>query len=223
MMPHQFRTIVCSPRVCGMLIAVGLATAPILAQQNIQQTRRVLTAADYARAEKFMGYNTTPLVLRSGVRPTWLLGDRFWYRITTENGAEFMMVDAAKGAKAPAFDRAKIAAALSAATGAKYDPGRLRFEQFDLSADGKSIVVTVARKQWTCQIDGSACVASPGSAPAPARGGGRGGQGAPEAGLDVLSPDGKRAAFVRDFNMWVRDIATRQEKQLTTDGIKEFA
>ena len=30
------------------------------------------------------------------------------------------------------------------------------------------------------------------------------------------SPDGKRAAFIRDYNLWVRDVATGQEKQLTT-------
>ena len=31
--------------------------------------QRAYTAEDYKRAEKFMGYNTNPLVLRSGVRP----------------------------------------------------------------------------------------------------------------------------------------------------------
>lgn len=36
------------------------------------------------------------------------------------------------------------------------------------------------------------------------------------------SPDGRRAAFIRDWNLWVRDIATGQEKQLTTDGVKDF-
>jgi len=38
----------------------------------------------------------------------------------------------------------------------------------------------------------------------------------------VLSPDGKREAFIRDWNLWVRDVATKQEKQLTTDGVKDF-
>ena len=32
-----------------------------------------------------------------------------------------------------------------------------------------------------------------------------------------------RTAFVRDFNLWVRDVKTRQETQLTTDGVKDFA
>ncbi len=37
-----------------------------------------------------------------------------------------------------------------------------------------------------------------------------------------LSPDGKRAAFIRDHNLWARDVATGQEVQLTTDGVKDF-
>ena len=37
-----------------------------------------------------------------------------------------------------------------------------------------------------------------------------------------MSPDGKRGAFVRDWNLWVRDIVTGQEKALTTDGTKYF-
>ena len=48
---------------------------------------------------------------------------------------------------------------------------------------------------------------------------GRGGRG---GGLEVLSPDGKRAAFIRDWNLWVRDVATNETTQLTTDGIKDF-
>ena len=40
--------------------------------------------------------------------------------------------------------------------------------------------------------------------------------------IAVVSPDGKREAFIRDWNLWVRDVATRQEKQLTTDGVKDF-
>jgi dipeptidyl aminopeptidase/acylaminoacyl peptidase len=48
-------------------------------------------------------------------------------------------------------------------------------------------------------------------------GGARGGS-APE----TRSPDGKRAAFVRDWNVWVRDLATGAETQLTTDGVKDF-
>src|SRR6266550_2655131 len=75
-------------------IVVWIA-ALIIAVPCFAQTR-VLTAEDYSRAEKFMGYNTNPLVLHSGVRATWLADDRFWYRVATENGNEFVLVDPAK-------------------------------------------------------------------------------------------------------------------------------
>src|SRR4051812_1409596 len=92
--------------------------AVFLVSSAAAQTK--FTAADYARAERFMGYNTTPLVTRAAGRATWLPGDRFWYRATTAAGGEFILFDAAKGTRAAAFDHAKVAAALSKATGRSY-------------------------------------------------------------------------------------------------------
>lgn len=39
---------------------------------------------------------------------------------------------------------------------------------------------------------------------------------------EVLSPDGKYSAFIRDWNLWIKEVATGQEKALTTDGIENF-
>ncbi len=45
----------------------------------------------------------------------------------------------------------------------------------------------------------------------------------PEVGYtQVLSPDGSRLAFIRDWNLWVKDLNTGNEKALTTDGVKDF-
>ncbi|MFZ0317560.1 MAG: DPP IV N-terminal domain-containing protein, partial [Candidatus Sulfotelmatobacter sp.] len=43
-----------------------------------------------------------------------------------------------------------------------------------------------------------------------------------DASLADFSPDGKRAVFLRDWNLWMREIATGEEKQLTTDGVKDY-
>lgn len=51
-----------------------------------------------------------------------------------------------------------------------------------------------------------------------AAGGGRRRGGA----LESLSPDGKKAAFIKDWNLWVRDLDTKKETQLTTNGIKDY-
>ncbi|MEQ1764002.1 MAG: DPP IV N-terminal domain-containing protein [Pyrinomonadaceae bacterium] len=42
------------------------------------------------------------------------------------------------------------------------------------------------------------------------------------AGGGVRSPDGKKEVFIKDWNLYVRDSATKQERQLTTDGVKDF-
>ncbi len=39
---------------------------------------------------------------------------------------------------------------------------------------------------------------------------------------EVASPDGSKTAFIKDWNLWMRDAATKKEMQLTTDGIKDF-
>ena len=73
-------------RIIAALIAS--CTIPALAQ-----TPRALTASDYAHAEKFMPYNVTPLVTHALGRHGWLPDDRFWYRVTTAEGSEFILVD----------------------------------------------------------------------------------------------------------------------------------
>ena len=199
------------------LIAVTLvATLPVIAQQP-SESSRALTAADYARAEKWMGYNTNPLVYRSGIRPNWQPDDRFWYRLVTAEGSEFVMFDPASGTRAPAFDHVKLAAALSAASGAAFDAHHLPFMDFELSTDGQTISFTAQRRRWKCDLAAGKCT-SEGAAQTAGQGfGGRGG-----AANSVISPDKKHAAFIRDYNLWMRDVATGKETQLTTDGVKDF-
>jgi len=48
------------------------------------------------------------------------------------------------------------------------------------------------------------------------------GRGGAPARTDVPSPDGRRTAFIRDWNLWVRDLATKKETALTTDGVQDF-
>src|SRR5581483_6180504 len=71
------------------------------------QTRR-LTAADYGRAEAFMGYNTNRLVYHAPGRPVWLSDDRCWYRVNTERGMEFVLVDPTQGTRQVASDQAEL-------------------------------------------------------------------------------------------------------------------
>lgn len=124
-----------------------------------------LTAADYARAEKMLAYNTAPLVDRASVRPTFLPDGRFWYQVLTATGRELVLVDPASGTKKAGQSLTELGLPAAPAGGG---PGRF------------------------------------------------GGN------LAVRSPDGKREVFIKDWNLWVRDIESKKETQLTTDGVKDF-
>src|SRR5580700_10913923 len=192
--------------------AIFLLTLAGLAS-TLSAQPRVYTAADYERAEQSLAGNTNPLVFRSGVRPTWLADERFWYRVTTPEGSEFILVDTAKGTRAPAFDHVKLAAALSTAAAGKYDANHLPFTEIEPSADGQSVIVSVTGKRWKCDVAGNTCAETAeaaiggegggGRAGRGGRGGGRGGRGggggfAGGGRAESMSPDGKRAVFIRD-------------------------
>jgi dipeptidyl aminopeptidase/acylaminoacyl peptidase len=201
-------------RRATVLLTLSLA-APLSAQQQ-----RVVTAADYAHAERFLAPSTSPLVFGAGVRPTWLSGDRFWYRTSKPAGVEFILVDPNTGSRSRAFDQAKLAAGLTAVTGTAVDSLHLPFTQFEYAPDGRAIRVRVGGRGYECDPATGRCGAAMDDREVPAaaaatrrRAGGR-----PE----LRSPDGKRAAFIRDYNLWVRDVATGAESPLTRDGVKDF-
>src|SRR4051812_12896760 len=150
-----------------------IATTLLVASSVVAQQPTAITAQDYQRAEKWMGYNTNPLVFRTGIRPNWQGDGRFWYRVTTPEGADFVMVDTATGAKSPAFDQAKLAAALSTAAGATFDAHRLPFTDFEMSDDQKSISLTAQRRRFKCDVIAYQCNAdsSPSSGQRPGFGG----------------------------------------------------
>jgi dipeptidyl-peptidase 4 len=182
-----------------------LLAAPIAAQQP-----RQLTAADYARAERFLGANTAPLVTGIGVRPTWLADGRFWYRTGVPSGTAFFVVDPVRRTREAVFDQARVASALAAATGGRVDANRLPFQTFELAKDSRSITVTVQNRRWRCDLQLYSC------APADSNAASR----APEN--SSVSPDGRWAVFIKEYNLWAKDLASGQETQLTTDGIKDF-
>lgn len=198
-----------------ILTAIPLACAlSVSAQQN------TLTAKDYQRAESRLSYGTEPYVDHGTVRPEWLPEGKFWYRSLTATGSEFILVDPAKKSRSAAFDQPKLAASLSTATGNKYPPEMLPFNSFSFSADDKAIIFRVDGQQWKCDLSTYACTKDDSK---PAGRGSTGGGGRRRGGsLEVLSPDGSKAAYIKDWNLWVRDVASGKSMQLTTDGIKDY-
>ena len=178
------------------------------------QAGRVYTAADYAQAERWMDYNVNPLVYHTVKDPVWLDDGRFWYRDLGPDGMTTMLVDPAKRTKAPAFDRSKVAAALRAAVSSgklaiasPLDEGHLLIDDLKLEDGDRVVVLRFGRAIVRCDLHGAGECKSAGET-------------LPET-YD-LSPDGKKAAFVYDDNLCVRDVASGHETELTMDGVPDF-
>jgi len=179
-------------RAVARVVALALVLG---ASVVLAQNRRALTTADYDRAVRMLAPSLNGLVVGGTADATWLPDGRFWYVRTTAAGTENVVVD-------PVKKTTEVVATPPAGGPA---PGG--------AAGGRG---------------GRA-----GGGGAGGRGGGRGGvtitktcgpnvtgtTGAPPASM---SPDGTKALFICDWNLWVKDVATGQERQLTTDGAKDF-
>src|SRR5690242_9020085 len=145
----------------AMIIYCGVALLPAA---GLSQG----TASDYARAEG-LRQRTEGLVLNAADEPTWLpTGEHFWYRKTVHGGYEFVLVDATTLHKGPAFDHARLAAALTSAMDKPIAATTLPFARFTFADSDQAIEFTegggprapqpdTGRVLWHCTITDYVC------------------------------------------------------------------
>ncbi len=159
--------------------------------------------AAYQRAESFLPGNLQKHVYVADVFPHWIgKGNRFWFLKMGLQGKQFILVNAAQNTQGLAFDQARLAASLSSATGKTYVANNLPFYSFEYVKDGHSIRFSIDETRWTCQLATYACKKSP-----------------PISRYESISPNGQWAAFVRNHNLYVRDVTTGTISQLTHNGV----
>ena len=184
-----------------MLTTAGLVLA----------ARTAVAQVDYRRAEQFLTWNATRHTYHDQVAPTWYPDStRFWYRVHTRQGFEFVTLNPATGAKAPLFDNARLAAALSVAADTAVDPGKLPFQTFAFDRDGKderAIRIRIGKRGFRCELGGYRCAAA---------------DTLPSLTRYVRSPDERREAFVSGSNLWVRPVGGTDSTKLTTDGVEGY-
>ncbi len=177
------------------------ATGPAGVAPDGQLT--TVTAGDYRRAESLLSWNLQDKVLRSNVRPNWIDEERFWYRTRTASGFRFYLVDPDSPERSRAFDHERLAAALGEATGKTISPDDLPFTTFRFIRYETAILFRAEEKNWECDLEEYVCEES---------------ERPEQPANSVLSPDKLLAAFIRDHNLWIRDMESGEEFALTTGG-----
>ena len=212
------------------IILIALVHVPAFAQG---------TLADYQRA---MALRDRYEPLATGVtdQVRWVYDThKVVYRKTVRGGTEFVVADAETKAQAPAFDHAKLAAGLSAALKRKVLPLDLPFTQFTYSKDLTTVEfqlidrsaargappATSLAPPWRCSLEDYTCVQESASGGRGRGGRGGGGLAGPvRTDFDIngaepkLSPDGRREALIRNYNVAVRTVGSRDVVLLSTDG-----
>ena len=160
------------------------------------------------------------LVIDGTVTANWQgQTSRMWYRKTAGESKEFILLDAERLTRGPAFDHEKMAASLSKATGKTYTAKTLPFDEFRMAASG-AFEVDAEGTSWSCDLAAARCTSLGPARPRTAAGGGRRGADREEPRDPGRSPDGVYVAFVRDHNLWIRTLISGQEFQLTSDGME---
>jgi dipeptidyl-peptidase-4 len=142
------------------------------------------TTQDYQAADQLLRRPARPgeLVIGDKVRPRWIDGGaRFWYALSTGVGRRFVLVDPAAGSREPAFDHARLAAALAATAGQPVDPVALPFRAIELT--GPAVEFDAFGAHWRCRLTDYVCQRAEFTPP-----------GNP---LEVPSPDGRVAVSRR--------------------------
>jgi len=163
-----------------------------------------VTVDDYKKAEQQLSTHTKKLVTGTVERPFWHKGQLF-YKSHTKNGYQFFKVNAATQKKSLAFNHKKLAKALAKVTDTEVKADALPFSRFKIT-DNNQLLFTLKKNNYRCNLNRYRCVIN-NEAKKP---------------NEMLSPNGELAAFIRDHNLWVRDVKTDKETQLTQDGVQHF-
>jgi dipeptidyl aminopeptidase/acylaminoacyl peptidase len=214
----------------GVALAAFVVTPLWTSSTSLAGAQAPDVLADYERASS-LRQRVTGMAVDVIADNAWIDGTtKFWYRKSVSGGSTFTLVDATAGTKTPAFDHARLAAALSAASGDRYTAVTLPFTTLQFVDAQQTIEFGIgagpAATRWRCTLSAYDCTRVTGAAGAgggraggQGRGGGQAGQaGAAADSLVRRAPNGSAEAVIRNFNVWVRSLPDGTFEPLSTDG-----
>ncbi|TWT36587.1 Prolyl tripeptidyl peptidase precursor [Posidoniimonas corsicana] len=163
-------------------------------------------------------------VYKASIEPHWLAdSSMFWYRNELPEGVrEYVLIDAEKNSRQPAFDHQRLASAISEATQTEVTPDKLDLAGVELTPELDAMRFSFGGDRYRCDLQSyeltSSDVAEPDEGDNRQRGW-RGRRGGPNE--RAVSPDGKWEAFVRDHNVVFCEADGGEEVTLTDDGVAD--
>ncbi len=171
---------------------------------------------DYQRADSIMKLNDRIYNQVNSVN--WIDSTSvFWYAVKNREGMAYTMIDAAKATRKPAFDVAKLVEQLNKQSGVKATAKSLQLQKLKFDLKANKFQFLFDKKYFTYNLKSYALVkdsvAKP-SGPNPYWN-----EGFDElSNKPVTSPDSTWVAFIKNYNVYVRNKKDSKEIQLSFDG-----
>ena len=161
-------------------------STPHEADSSATDTKNIY--ADYERAEQFLAVNTNPLVGDQILRQFWQENDQLVYQKSTTNGFRTIIANLIDGNKEIPFDDSKLITAMEKLTNKPTNVNGLLFRELTVDPESDYIQFTYEGNKYSFNTQTSVLH-----------------QIVEEYDNEYLSPDGLKAAFIRDFNLWIRN------------------
>jgi dipeptidyl aminopeptidase/acylaminoacyl peptidase len=175
-----------------------------------------ISVEDYNRADSLSKFSD--LMFHAVYSPKWIDSAHFvWYRIKTNRGDEYFLVDAEKQKKTAAFDQKKLCEQINKLTGKENKPYALSLTSISFSRDLKEIIFVLDSFNWKCNLGNYKLTKL--HKIEKERDWGYWGESPDELGSPhVVSPDSQWTASIKENNVWISCRKTGKEFQLSYDG-----
>ncbi len=175
-----------------------------------------ITRDDYQRADSIMKLDN--LVYNQVNSVNWIDSTSIlWYSTKNRDGIAYTMVDASKASRKPAFDVTKLVDQLNKQPGVKTSAKSIQLQRLNFDLKANKFHFVFDKKHYTCNLKNYNVVMD--SLASPRKGPEYWGDDFDESGGNpVISPDGNWSAFVKNYNVFVRNEKEKKEHQLSYDG-----
>lgn len=167
------------------------------------------TIAEYEAAAKHMDRSLYGMVKNQVSGANFSNSKKLTYYTTTKEGKKFIVVNADAKTKKEAFDHQELATLLSKELDREVEANNLPIYNVSIAKDLKTINFSAARQSYLYNIENNSLLKDKSVNTSVSR-------------KEHVSPNGKLAAYIKDYNLWVRNLETNKKTQLTFDGEQDY-
>jgi len=190
------------------ILIFGIFTVLFVNCSNSKEQKQ-FTVAEYEAAAVHMDRNLNSLVYNQVSESSFVNGNKLLYSTINKNRKKFVLVDAISKTKEAAFNHEKFAEVLSVKIGQEVKANALPISNVSFSKDVKQLYFNAFSQKYLYKVKENILL-----------------QGSSERQIadsnEHVSPNGKLAAYINDFNLWVRDLDTGKKTQLTFNGKQDY-